>query len=539
MTQETTTTITIESAGASTAGSPQAPYRIELVAAPGRVSANVAGITVADSENTIVLHESYLPSGFYFPRMDVDTSLLRRSDYRTFCPFKGTATHWNLEVAGRSFENVAWSYERALEAALPLTGFVAFYPDVIEQTSTEPGLLVPMAKAVPSGRSDLADWVLGSAWQAASAEELTEQLGRQLTVLGIPLMRLSVGIWTLHPQLVGVTTIWRRGQDGVEVTPNSRGALQSEAYLKSPVRFVSEGLGGVRQRLDVDNPEFQFPVMDELRSQGGTDYVAMPLPFSDGQIHTLTLTSDQPEGFSVADLGQIFLSVPLLSRLYEVHTLRHNTAVLLDTYLGSRTGKRVLDGLSQRGDGEGIHAVIWFCDLRDSTALAERLPRDQFLEDLNLFFDGVAGAVLEHGGEVLRFIGDAVLAIFPVAEGGANTARACLSAIDAAREAERRMNELNQARAEAGRDELGYGIGLHLGEVSYGNIGTAERLEFTVIGAAANQAARIEGLTKTLGRKVLISDDFAREYPQHLVSLGPHELRGVGSEREIFTLPAE
>ncbi|MDP6623565.1 MAG: DUF427 domain-containing protein [Alphaproteobacteria bacterium] len=536
-------TVTIESAGdsadASKGGSLQQPYRIELVAAPGRVSASVAGVTVANSENAIVLHESYLPSGFYFPRMDVDTSLLRRSDYRTFCPFKGTATHWNMEVAGRSFENVAWSYERALEAALPVTGFVAFYPDVIEQISAEPGLLEPKAEAALSGRSDLADWVLGRAWQAVSSEELTEQLGRQLTVLGIPLMRLSVGIWTLHPQLVGVTAIWQRDRDGVEVMPTSRGALQSAEYLKSPVRFVSEGLGGVRQRLDVDDPEFQFPIMDDLRQLGGTDYVAMPLPFSDGQIHTLTLTSDQPEGFSVADLGQLFLSVPLLSRLYEVHTLRHNTAVLLDTYLGARTGKRVLEGLTQRGDGEGIDAVIWFCDLRDSTALAESLPRDQFLEDLNLFFDGVAGAVLEHGGEVLRFIGDAVLAIFPVGEGGAKTARACTSAIDAARDAERRMIELNEARAETGRAALGYGIGLHLGEVSYGNIGTTERLEFTVIGAAANQAARIEGLTKTLGRKILISDDFAREYPQALVSLGRHALRGVDTEREIFTLPAE
>ncbi|MDP6406554.1 MAG: DUF427 domain-containing protein [Alphaproteobacteria bacterium] len=536
-------TVTIESAGdsadASKGGSLQQPYRIELVAAPGRVSASVAGVTVANSENAIVLHESYLPSGFYFPRMDVDTSLLRRSDYRTFCPFKGTATHWNMEVAGRSFENVAWSYERALEAALPVTGFVAFYPDVIEQISAEPGLLEPKAEAALSGRSDLADWVLGRAWQAVSSEELTEQLGRQLTVLGIPLMRLSVGIWTLHPQLVGVTAIWQRDRDGVEVMPTPRGALQSAEYLKSPVRFVSEGLGGVRQRLDVDDPEFQFPIMDDLRQLGGTDYVAMPLPFSDGQIHTLTLTSDQPEGFSVADLGQLFLSVPLLSRLYEVHTLRHNTAVLLDTYLGARTGKRVLEGLTQRGDGEGIDAVIWFCDLRDSTALAESLPRDQFLEDLNLFFDGVAGAVLEHGGEVLRFIGDAVLAIFPVGEGGAKTARACTSAIDAARDAERRMIELNEARAETGRAALGYGIGLHLGEVSYGNIGTTERLEFTVIGAAANQAARIEGLTKTLGRKILISDDFAREYPQALVSLGRHALRGVDTEREIFTLPAE
>ena len=189
-------TVTIESAGdsadASKGGSLQQPYRIELVAAPGRVSASVAGVTVANSENAIVLHESYLPSGFYFPRMDVDTSLLRRSDYRTFCPFKGTATHWNMEVADRSYENVAWSYERALEAALPVTGFVAFYPDVIEQISAEPGLLEPKAEAALSGRSDLADWVLGRAWQAVSSEELTEQLGRQLTVLGIPLMRLRI-----------------------------------------------------------------------------------------------------------------------------------------------------------------------------------------------------------------------------------------------------------------------------------------------------------------------------------------------------------
>ncbi len=518
---------------------PQPPYSIEFAVANGRITARVAGVTLADSEDAVVIHESYLPSCIYFPRQDVEMSFLRRSDRRTFCPFKGTARHWTIEAAGQRFENAAWSYDRALEAALPVAGHIAFYGNVVTLEGAAADDVEAAAGPTPTTRSQVADWILRSAWQASSAEDLTQRLGQHLLAVGIPLMRLSVGIWTLHPQLVGITTIWRRSHEGVEVMHTPRGALQSEEYLKSPVRLVSEGLGGVRQRLDVEDPEFRFPVMEELRQQGCTDYVAMPLPFSDGQIHTLTLTSDQPEGFSVADLGQMFLAVPLLSRLYEVHTLRHNTAVLFDTYLGARTGKRVLDGLTQRGDGEGIDAVIWFCDLRESTSLAESLPRDRFLEDLNLFFDGVAGAVLDHGGEVLRFIGDAVLAIFPIAEGVANKAQACTSAIEAADEAEQRMQDLNTRREVEGRAALGYGIGLHLGEVTYGNIGTKERLEFTVIWAAANQAARIESLTKTLGRKVLISEEFAREYPQQLISMGQHPLRGVDGEREVFTLPAE
>ena len=234
----------------------------------------------------------------------------------------------------------------------------------------------------------------------------------------------------------------------------------------------------------------------------------------------------------------------MLSRLYEVHTLRRNTAVLLDTYLGSRTGQRVLNGLTQRGDGESIHAVIWFCDLRDSTAMAESMSREQFLEDLNLFFDCVAGAVLEYGGEILRFIGDAVLGIFSVPDASApgpgssrGVGQTCYNAIEAAREAERRVAEVNRGRREDGRPDIRYGIGLHIGDVTYGNIGTRERLEFTVIGAAANEAARIEGLCKTLDATVLISDEFAGNFPESLVSMERHRLRGVGAEREIFTLP--
>ncbi len=519
-------------------------YRIELEPVKGRVAAIVDGQTVADSTEVVKMLETHLPPVIYFPHSDVDAGVLRRGDQRTFCPFRGSATHWSLRLPRRTIDDAAWSYERPLEISRSIRGYIAFYNGVVERWIAEPGVVDAPAVQDVITELPLVEWVLREAWFATSAIELTERLGQTIVDVGLPLLQLNVGIWTLHPQLVGTTYTWVRGGEGTRVSHTPRGALQGEAYLKSPERFVSEGLGGVRQRLDAENPEFQFPIMAELRAAGGTDYVAMPLPYSDGQVHTLTLTSDHPGGFSVADLGQVFETIPMLSRLYEVHTVRGNTSVLLDTYLGSRTGRQVLNGLTQRGDGESIHSVIWFCDLRGSTAMADSMPSDSFLEVLNLFFDSVAGAILEYGGEVLRFIGDAVLAIFPFDETAArpaaatgDAAKVCFRAIEAVREAERRVAELNRTRGDSGEPEIRYGIGLHVGDVTYGNIGTPDRLEFTVIGAAANEAARIESLCKTLDTSVLISDDFARYFPETLVSLGRHELRGVSGEREIFTLP--
>lgn len=465
--------------------------------------------------------ETHLPPVLYFPRSDVDLSVLRRADRRTFCPFRGSATRWSLRLPSRTIDDAAWSYERPLEISRSIAGYIAFYEGVVENWIAEPGVLDTPSVQDLITELPLVEWVLREAWFAASAIDLTERLGQTIVDVGLPLLQLNVGIWTLHPQLAGTTYTWVRGGKGVRVSHTPRG-----------------------QRLDVEDPEFHFPIMAELRAAGGTDYVAMPLPFSDGQVHTLTLTSDHPRGFSVADLGQVFESIPVLSRLYEVHTLRGNTSVLLDTYLGTRTGKQMLNGLTQRGDGESIHAVIWFCDLRESTSMADSMPSESFLELLNLFFDSVAGAILEYDGEVLRFIGDAVLAIFPFddaaprsAAAAGEAARVCFKAIEAVREAERRVGEVNRARRDAGAPEIRYGIGLHVGDVTYGNIGTPERLEFTVIGAAANEAARIESLCKTLDTPVLISDDFARYFPETLVSVGRHRLRGVAGEREIFTLP--
>jgi adenylate cyclase len=215
----------------------------------------------------------------------------------------------------------------------------------------------------------------------------------------------------------------------------------------------------------------------------------------------------------------------VLSRLIEVHALRRTTTTLLDTYLGKYTGQRVLEGSIKRGDGENIHAVIWFCDLRDSTALTESLGRDEYLSILNQFFDCMAGAVLEHGGEVLKFIGDAVLAIFPIED--PDSPEAAGHAIDAAQDAQRRIAIINQQGVEHGVKAIGFGVGMHIGNLMYGNIGTPGRLDFTVIGSAVNEASRIESMCKTLDKTILFSAEFARHFPTRLESLGVHTLRGV------------
>ena len=233
---------------------------------------------------------------------------------------------------------------------------------------------------------------------------------------------------------------------------------------------------------------------------------------------------------------------PLIAKMWE-NAMQPSAKELLSTYLGKRTGERVLSGFVKRGDGEKIHAVIWYCDLRDSTSLAESMPLESFLGTLNDFFDCVAGAVLDHGGEILRFIGDAALAIFPIGgttkplqEACTPTEGSCQRALTAARDARSRIEALNKQRRDRGELPLGFGLALHVGDVIYGNIGVPERLEFTVVGPAANEAARLEALCKELDRPILISWEFPRCFPDQMIPLGVHRLRGVSTPREIFAL---
>jgi adenylate cyclase len=223
--------------------------------------------------------------------------------------------------------------------------------------------------------------------------------------------------------------------------------------------------------------------------------------------------------------------------------MQRSAEALLKTYLGERTGERVLAGRTKRGEGEKIHAVIWLCDLRDSTRLSESMPVEDFFRALNDFFDCTAAAVLDHGGEILSYIGDAVLAIFaiggtdrPLREACFPKEGACTAALAAARDARARVDALNQRRETKGEPPLEFGLALHVGDVMYGNLGVPERMQFTVIGAAANEAARLAGMCKDLKRWVLVSSAFPRCFPGQMISLGNYALRGVETPQEIFTL---
>lgn len=521
-------------------------YRMTFEPCNHRVRIVVNGETIADSDSAVILHETRLDPAYYFPRSDVRMDLLTKTRQHTHCPFKGNASYWSLTVGQRSEKDLVWSYEEPYPEAKPLADLMAFYAnrvDVVYQD--EKPLSQAKLELADLDANPLVAWLLRDAWKATTPESLVEQFAERMLAAGIPVWRLRLIIRTLHPQLYSTAYGWLRGKPGIDLFQVRYDILESEAFLRSPLIPIIEGAGGVRRRLDIPNPRFDYPILEDLHAEGGTDYVAMPLQFSDGQINIITMASNRPGGFSTQDLGHIYEILPSLSRLVEVHAMRQNAINLLDTYLGRHSGERVLNGLIKRGDGEEIFAVIWFCDLRGSTPLAESMSRVEFLSVLNQFFDCMGGAVLENGGEVLRFIGDAMLAIFPISNSQAKhpsqcdlPRKACTKAVAAARDAEARMAELNTSREAQGFAPLNFGIGLHIGEVTYGNIGTSNRLEFTVIGSAANEAARVESHCKEVGKSIAISEDFADRYKGELESLGHFELRGFAGPRELYTLPA-
>ncbi|MGI9411934.1 MAG: adenylate/guanylate cyclase domain-containing protein, partial [Hyphomicrobiaceae bacterium] len=339
-----------------------------------------------------------------------------------------------------------------------------------------------------------------------------------------------------NPQLFALAYTWQRDSDEISEFQATHAGLQTEQFLNSPFAAILRGEGGIRRRLEGENLRLDFPVLQELKDEGITDYVAVPLRFSDGQINILVLYSDAPGGFTTEQLGQLYEVLANLSRLLEAHAQRVSSLTLLQTYLGRDAGQRVIDGLIKRGDGEELNAVIWFSDLRGSTALAETLEREDYLEALNQYFDSVAGAVIEQGGEVLKFIGDAVLAIFAIDEAPNSAGTACDSALAAVKLARKRLGKINAERSGAGQPALAFGTALHVGKLMYGNIGTPRRLDFTVIGPSVNEAARLESMCKDLGQAVIVSEAFAARSSCQLLSLGRHELRDVSQAQELFTL---
>ncbi len=514
-------------------------YRLSIESEPRRIRAEFQGETLADSSNVMVMHETRLAPVFYFPREDVSMDLLVKSDRHTHCPFKGNASYWTIQASEKSAKDAAWSYETPYDESSSVKEYVAFYWQAIEKWYADDTQILEQ----PSNKGDakqnpLVNWLVYDASMSKSSRDLVTRFADAMIAAGFPLWRLRLLVRTLNPLLFALGYTWQRDGDEVTVFEISHEILHGEQYLNSPFAVVIKGEGGVRRRLEGPNAQLDFPVLEDLIAEGATDYVAMPLRFSDGQLNIITLVSDQAGGFSTEELGQIYEILQTLGRLFEVHALRLSTSTLLRTYLGSDAGQRVIDGLVKRGDGENIHAAIWLTDLRDSTSLAASLSREDYLSLLNSYFDCVAGAVLDHGGEVLKFIGDSVLAIFAIDDPDQKEPEACAHALAAANEALRRLEAVNKERAAAGAPLLVFGIGLHRGDLTYGNIGTAKRLDFTVIGSAINEVSRIESLSKTLDRQILISSAFGESVPDPMISLGHQTLRGVTGECEIFGLQA-
>ena len=264
-----------------------------------------------------------------------------------------------------------------------------------------------------------------------------------------------------------------------------------------------------------------------------TDYVAVPVTFTDDTCHPLSLATDDPDGFLDADVAALVEIAEMLGAIVELQSARRIARQLMDTYVGRRTGARVVAGQIARGSYEAIHAVIWYANLRGFTALTDTLSRGDVMELLEDWFDIVGAALAVEGGEILKFVGDAALAIFEVnSEGGA--AERCAAARRAAAEVSAGVTARNHRRRANGRVPIGFGIALDIGEVAYGNIGTADRLDFTVIGPAVNHAARLQGLAADLGRMIVTSEAFADTVPDALSALGTFALRGVSGMQRAF-----
>ena len=381
------------------------------------------------------------------------------------------------------------------------------------------------------------DWLLSrEARQLPNGPTLLKELCLRLSALGLPVARVSFHVRTLHPQLVGVGYFWYRGRDHIEVFQARHGVRDTDSYKQSPLRLIFEREAEeVRQNLELPDEAFTFPRYAEVKAEGMTDYMILPLTFSDGETNATSWSTDQPGGFTDEQVALIKAILPVFGLLIEIHLNRRIAINLLNAYVGRQAGEHILDGQITRGSGESIHAAIWFSDLRGFTAMSETKSRDQLLHLLNQYFDRLAEPVIEHGGEILKFIGDAMLAIFPLGQEAGDDA--CARALKAAMQAQQAIKDLSAERASLGQDRIACGIALHVGEVMYGNIGSATRLDFTVIGPAVNLASRIEGLCHTLGSTILLSDHLADEVgtAMPLRSLGRHQLSGIGRDVELFT----
>jgi adenylate cyclase len=380
---------------------------------------------------------------------------------------------------------------------------------------------------------ELRDWLIDGARSAATSTQMMSELCERLVAAGLPLWRVGFFVRTLHPDIVGRNFIWKPGTEVVSGTTNYD-VLDSPEYLHSPLAIVFGEGREVRHRID-DPESRRFPFLDDMREEGVTDYIALPMIQSDGSVHASSWTTKKPGGFTDEHLNGLRSLIPPMTRLIEITRLQRTAMVLLDTYVGNRAGEKILGGQIRRGHTEMMQAAIWLSDLRGFTALSDRLPSETVVDILNLYFDCQVLAIRNHGGEVLKFMGDGLLAVFPIAEQPGDTQVVCTSVLQAAREARANVEAMNFPVGET-IERFRFGVALHVGRILYGNIGGGNRLDFTCIGPAVNLAARLEKIAGRLHRTVVASGAFMRACEDGWSDLGEFPIAGFSKAERVYGL---
>jgi adenylate cyclase len=385
----------------------------------------------------------------------------------------------------------------------------------------------------PSSAGDIIDWLLREGRLLPDNNPLFSGLCERIAAAGVPLDRASLHLRSLHARYRGVSRIWVPGEP-IDERYLDHGIEKTATYLESPVRAVAEERHRFDWHLEPREP-LPYGVLEELREQGYTHYVIAPVLYTSGVANALSWATRQPGGFSESDLELLDRILPAYGTIVELKAVRRFVSNMLSTYVGREPTRLILDGQVRRGDLRTIDAALMLVDLRDFTLMSDQLNPRAVIRVLNEYFDCLFPPVRKHGGEVMEIMGDGVLAIFRPAD-GESAAESCRSALAVAREALAAVEDRNRNN-RPGDPALQAGIALHYGTVSYGNIGSGDRLDFTVIGPDVNLTSRIERFCRELDRSLIMSEAFVEALGEPMWEIGHFELRGFAKLQRLFELP--
>lgn len=381
---------------------------------------------------------------------------------------------------------------------------------------------------------EIADWLLQVSREGRDLGQLWDEFCRRLALEGVPVERGTAILMVLHAIKEGVLCEWRMGQ-GVEVEPWHHAPGNARIYQESPLRLVHETGSWLHRAIDGESAA-EFPILADLKALGYSDYICVPIIFANGMQNALTFASREPQGFSERDIALLQQIMPTAKIVLELMSVYRSMDDVLAMYVGREPGGRILAGEVRRGVVNKMEAAILVADMRDFTLLSDRLGDKQTVELLDAYYDCIIPPILAHGGEVLKFTGDGILAIFQDGSGIGECQLCRGGALEAAIEGQACLEALDTS--QWGADvEVKAGIALHHGKVAFGNVGSGERLDFTVIGKDVNLAARLGAKCRTLHEPILMSKTFADCLPVPVRKLGDFSLRGLPGTQDVY-IPA-